>query len=113
MKPLRPADVMPGRGKRLPETRAALSARDMLLHEAARLHFPGKDRPAATLLRGALLRYQKSRWLRSTCADSVCPHEANSLYAILWAILKLHDYTPSTRTIRRAVSAIRGPSPES
>jgi hypothetical protein len=100
------------RGKRHPETIAKLSARDSLLHEAARLHFPRiKDSPAAILLRGALLRYQSSQWRRA-CEASICPHQADSLYAILWQILRLHDFTPSARTIRRAISAIRGPTSE-
>jgi hypothetical protein len=92
------------RGRRLPETLAALDERDKLLIEAA-VFFPGvSQREAARQLRIALLRYREGRFRRDR-SEALCPSQhAGKLKAVLWAILRTRDHVPSESTIRRALS---------
>jgi hypothetical protein len=97
-----------GRGRRTPRTLLAIDERDRYLIEAAR-HFPGaSDREVARRLRTALLRYREGRWRRSR-ADLNCPHDAGTITAVLWMLLKVRDAIPSERLIRLVLAQIRQP----
>jgi hypothetical protein len=98
-----PCDFVFGRGRRTPATLLRLDERDRYLVEAAR-HFPGQsDREIARRLRSRLLIYQQGRWRRSR-ADPTSPHEAGTLAALMWMLLKVADRVPSERLIRAALS---------
>jgi hypothetical protein len=92
-----------GRGKRSSATTLALDERDKLLIEIARRFYGGLSaRETAHRLRYRLLIYRNGRW-RRTSPDWMCPHEAESMDAALWCLLRIRDHVPSEMTIRRAL----------
>lgn len=97
------------RGHRLPSTLEAIAERDRLLREASDRFCAGmSDRQAAAFIHTALARYAAGRWRRSR-ADPVCPHEAGTLAATLWAILRCRDHIVSERTIRAVLACCPRP----
>jgi hypothetical protein len=89
------------RGHRLPETLAAIDRRDMLICEAAVVHFPDLSmNDAAHRLHVALARYESGPWRRERVADVCPPRHAGRLAAHCWQILRERDRTPSARSIR-------------
>lgn len=112
MKHVRHPLVFFGPGHRSPQTLLTLDERDKLMIEIARRFFPGAfDREVARQLRSRLLIYQNGRW-RRTSAELKPPHDADSLDAALWCLLRIKDHVPSTGTIRRALASIREPRPD-
>ena len=93
-----------GRGRRSPRLLLELDERDRYLIEAAKF-FPGlSDRETARLLRSRLQIYQQGRWRRSR-SEIWCPHPADRVEAVLWALLRVRDAIPSERTIRAAIAS--------
>ena len=110
MKMLRAIDLTHGavpidrRGHRTPNTLLMLDERDAMLVATARRFFSGMShRETAHRLRSRLLIYQSGRW-RRTSAELRPPHDADSLDAALWCLLRIKDHVPSEMTIRRALA---------
>jgi hypothetical protein len=104
------AEPIDRRGRRLPETLAALVERDRLLVEAARQFCFGESFNAAALtLHTAIARYRETRWQYQRSEQ--WPRHRNPLNFFCWRVLKAHDATPSARTIRRVLAAFRGQAP--
>ena len=100
------AEIDDRRGRRLPETIDALSQRDRLLVEAAATFLPQQSTlAAARKLHEILSRYHTGAWRRECAAESVPPRRIGQVEEFCWKILRLRDYCPSTRTIRRALAA--------
>lgn len=92
------------RGHRSPNTLLMLDERDAKLVATARRFFSGMShRETAHRLRSRLLIYQSGRW-RRTSAELRPPHDADSLDAALWCLLRIKDHVPSEMTIRRALA---------
>lgn len=96
------AAPLDGRGHRSNETLLRIDERDALLRAAAK-HFPGSGREAARQVRIHLERYGNGRWRRDRAEERCPPQHAGTITALLWAILKTRDHTPSEMVIRRAL----------
>jgi hypothetical protein len=93
------------RGHRTAETLLRIDERDKLLAEAA-LRLPQQSALAAAhKLHEILSRYRAGAWRRECAAESVPPRRIGQVEEFCWKILRLRDYRPSTRTIRRALAA--------
>ncbi|MFL9826940.1 hypothetical protein [Rhodoplanes sp. SY1] len=93
-----------GRGRRLPETLAALAARDDLIRTAREKFWPdATEREAATQIAAGIARYAASAWVRERLADQVPTRHAGRPAAIWWKVLSIRDHVPSPETVRRAL----------
>jgi hypothetical protein len=108
----RPADLVSAdplpcadrRGKRLPETLAAIETRNLLMIEAVERFAPG----ASSLSQGhelhhALRRFECGAWRRDKIADACPARWSGRLEAYLWAILRARDHVPSVSAIRQII----------
>lgn len=97
-------DVPRGRGRRLPETLAALAARDDLIRVARARFWPdASEREAATQIAVSIARYGATAWVRERLADQVPTRHAGRPAAIWWKLLSIRDHVPSPETVRRAL----------
>lgn len=102
-----------GRGRRLPETLAALAARDDLIRIARARFWPdASEREAAREIAAGIARYTGTAWVRERLADQVPTRHAGRPAAIWWKLLSIRDHVPSPETVRRALrrAAIREPA---
>jgi hypothetical protein len=100
-------EVPERRGHRRPETLAALDERDRLLSECASRFMPGDSaRAAAHRMHDALVRYQCGPWRRERTSSGMPAHR-HGPGAYYWRLLKVRDYVPSERVIRRAIDAAK------
>jgi len=93
--------VADGRGRRNPDTLAALARRDELICEAVAAYFPGASaNDAAHRLHTALHRYECGSWRRDRTSDVLPSRHAGRIAAHCWQILRVIERTPSARSIR-------------
>ncbi|MGY4472841.1 hypothetical protein [Bradyrhizobium sp. USDA 3364] len=98
----------PQPGQRRVPTQLIEEQRNRLIWLAAVQFYPSASPSSqAEQLHAALSRYSASAWLRERTEER-CPAQTGTLRAACWAILKVRDYVPSDRTIRRVLATSSG-----
>jgi hypothetical protein len=93
-------------GQRSWRMQLAIARRDNLLHAAAKKFYPNEHIGSqAEQISEALYRYAAGAWLRERGLEE-CPRRyVGRIQELLWAIMKTHPQTLSSRRIRFILSA--------
>ncbi len=93
------------RGKRSPETYAALAERDRLVRALAARFFGGMSLLAqARQVHVELSRYASSAWVLERVLDECPQRHLGRAREFAWHILRTRDYIPSVRALRRTLA---------
>ncbi|MBR0752934.1 hypothetical protein JQ604_12130 [Bradyrhizobium jicamae] len=84
---------------RTSETIDQIDRRNTLVCETVQRFFSREGGSSARALAASLARYESAIWPRHA-SDEECPHEAGSLYAALWSILRAHPLAIKQRRIQ-------------
>lgn len=95
-----------GRGRRRPDTLAALAERDRLLRQWASRFLPDASHAAAArIIYAELSRYCASGWRFERTAEQVPSRHRGRPRELAWMILCTKDNIPAERSIRRTLAS--------